>query len=84
METKYILDKLDDAVLIDRLHIVVKKNSDLTALLLAYVGEVDHRKLYLPAGFSSMHVFCTDRLSFSEAIAYKRIHSARAAPENSR
>ncbi len=50
-----------------------------TAELLAYVGEVDRRRLYLAEAYPSMFAFCTQKFSMSEAIAAKRIRAGRAA-----
>jgi hypothetical protein len=41
------------------------------------VAEFDVRGLYRDAGYSSMHVYCTDALQMSEAETYARIHAAR-------
>jgi hypothetical protein len=40
---------------------------------------VDSRKLYVGAGYSSMHAYCVGELHLSDDSAYKRITSARAA-----
>ena len=50
-----------------------------TALILAEIAEFSHRKLYAPAGYSSMHAYCVGRLGFTDDAAYNRIHAARAA-----
>jgi hypothetical protein len=50
-----------------------------TADQLADIGEVDARKLYLPAGYPSMHAFCMYELHMTEQAAFKRIHVARKA-----
>src|SRR5580765_1596033 len=47
--------------------------------MLAHIAEVDARKLYLPAGYPSMHAYCVQRLRLSEDAALKRIQAARAA-----
>jgi 5-methylcytosine-specific restriction endonuclease McrA len=52
-----------------------------TADLLADLAEVDARKLYLPAGYPSMHAYCVQELGFCEQAAFKRINAARAARE---
>jgi hypothetical protein len=52
---------------------------DLEADLLAHLGEVDARELYLAQGYPSMFGYCTEALHFSEACAYQRISAARAA-----
>src|SRR5262245_58978925 len=75
----YNLDHVADAPLIDRLKALVAKDNAFSAQMLAHVGEVDARKLYLAQGCSSMFSYCVERLNFSEGEAYKRIHAARAA-----
>jgi hypothetical protein len=50
-----------------------------TATLLAYIAEIDRRKLYLEHAFPSMFAFCVKRFHMSEAIAAKRIRAGRAA-----
>ncbi|HKQ56815.1 MAG TPA: HNH endonuclease [Candidatus Eisenbacteria bacterium] len=50
-----------------------------TAELLAVIGEVDARKLYLPIGYPSMFAYCVGARHYSEDMAYKRIRAARAS-----
>lgn len=50
-----------------------------TAELLALLGEVDFRKLYLGLGYSSLFVYCTSALHMSESAAYMRIAAARSS-----
>ena len=50
-----------------------------TAELVAHLAELDARKLYLPAGHSSMFTYYRDALGLSEHEAYNRIEVARAA-----
>ena len=68
----------DDKLLLG-LDELVAKNRHNEADLLAYIAEVDHRKLYLDQACSSMFGYCTEVLHFSEAQASHRIHAARAA-----
>ena len=75
----YNLDDVADVSLIEHLRALVAKDTALSAQLLAHIGEVDARKLYLAQGCASMFAYCLERLSFSEGEAYKRIHAARAA-----
>jgi 5-methylcytosine-specific restriction endonuclease McrA len=49
-----------------------------TATLLAYIAEIDRRKLYLEHAFPSMFAFCTERFHMSEAVAARRIRAGRA------
>ena len=55
------------------------KISQNTATLIAYIAEIDWRKLYLEHAYPSMFAFCTERFGMSEAIAHKRIRGGRAA-----
>lgn len=75
----YDLNRLDDTSLLVQLKALASKDSALSAELLAHVGEVDARKLYLEHACSSMFTYCVERLNFSEGEAYKRIYAARAA-----
>src|SRR5207249_2146915 len=50
-----------------------------TARLIAALGELDHRKLFLGQGCSSLFTYCTQVLHLSEHAAYGRIEAARAA-----
>ena len=77
--SSYTLSHLPSGELVVRLQTLVNRNSELTAQVLAHVGEVDARRLYLRAACSSMFAYCTDVLHLSEGATYKRIHAARAA-----
>src|SRR4029079_13891428 len=50
-----------------------------TAIILGEIGEFSYRKLYAPAGYSSVHAYCVGRLGYTDDAAYNRIHAARAA-----
>ncbi|MGE5177582.1 MAG: HNH endonuclease [Bacteroidota bacterium] len=75
----YTLTHLSDAVLVRDLNALVNRHRESTAQLLAHLAEVDSRRLYVPAGYSSMFGYCVGELRFSEDAAYKRIQAARAA-----
>src|SRR5437867_3440117 len=75
----YDLTHLSDPVLLRGLNSVVAQERGASAEVLAYLAEVDERRLYLLAGFPSMHAFCVGELRFSEDAAYKRIQAARTA-----
>jgi len=49
------------------------------AVLLAHLAEFDDRRLYLPAGFPSMYLYCLHQLHWCEQAAFKRIRAARTA-----
>jgi 5-methylcytosine-specific restriction endonuclease McrA len=75
------LTHLEDSVLLRDLAALVAQDRENTATLLAYLAEIDERRLYLPAGYPSMYAFCLGELHLSEDAAYKRIRAARAARE---
>lgn len=56
-----------------------REDYQLTARLVAHIAEFDARQLYLAKAYSSMHVYCTDRLGMTDAEAFRRIHAGRAA-----
>src|SRR6267378_3099230 len=70
---------LASAELVARVRQLVKRGNQAEAELLAYLGEVDARRLYLEEGCSSMFVWCQRVLHFSEGVTYKRIQAARSA-----
>jgi hypothetical protein len=69
--------RLSNAVLLREFEARLAKNHTDTAELIAYVAEIDRRKLYRPAGYSSMHRYCVGHFHLSEAASYRRIHAAR-------
>jgi hypothetical protein len=76
--SKYSLTHLSDGAVLSNLTALVARDRANTAELLAHLAEVDARKLYLPAGYSSMHAYCIDGLHLSEDMTWKRIQAARA------
>jgi 5-methylcytosine-specific restriction endonuclease McrA len=68
-----------DHGLLCELATTVSQDRNTTSRMLALIAEVDVRKLYLPAGYSSMYLYCVHELRMSEDVAYKRIRAARAA-----
>jgi hypothetical protein len=50
-----------------------------TAALIRALIELDTRRLYLSAGYSSLFTYCTQALHLSEGGAYNRIEATRAA-----
>ncbi len=56
---------------------LVHKDRRATAVMLAYIAEIDRRKLYLEHAYPSMFAFCTKRFHMSEAIAARRIRAGR-------
>lgn len=78
MPTYDLVHLSDDALLRD-LTTLVTRDRVLTAMLLAHLSEVDERRLYVPAGYPSMHAYCVGEFRFSDDAAFNRITAARAA-----
>ena len=78
MQIKDQLQNLDDIALLKTLSKLASKENEVTLDLLYHLGEVEARKLYLPAGFSSMFSYVTKELCYSEPAAYRRIVCAKA------
>jgi 5-methylcytosine-specific restriction endonuclease McrA len=79
---KYSLTQLPDHVLVRDLRSLVARERATTAELLAHLAEVDARRLYLPAGYTSMYQYCVGELRFSEDAAAKRIRALRVVREH--
>ena len=75
----YSLTHVGDRDLLQGLVSLVARDRATTAELLAHIAEVDARRLYLPAAYPSMHLYCVHELHLSEDSALKRIQAARAA-----
>ena len=75
----YSRSHLSDSTLLSDLRTHLSQERGSTAELVADIGEVDARRLYAPAGYSSMFAYCVEQLHLSEDAAYKRIQVARAA-----
>src|SRR5436309_10975285 len=76
---EYSLSHLSDHALERALAESVARDRAATTSLLAHLAEFDARRLYVPAGYPSMHVYCIHELRLSEQAAYKRIYAARTA-----
>src|SRR5512132_1696812 len=71
--------ELSDGALAAEVTRLAGREREATAQLVAALGEFDARKLYLPAGCSSMFTYCMQVLHLSEHAAYNRIEAARTA-----
>src|SRR6267154_2146224 len=75
----YSLSHLSDAELMRSTATSSAQEDTATATFLAHLAEMDARRLYLPAGYPSLHTYCVQVLHESEDAAYRRITAARAA-----
>jgi hypothetical protein len=79
MEDANLLRSLSDDELLHHLSELASRSRRVETDLVAHLGEVDERRLYASKACSSMFVYATEVLHFSEAEAYLRIAVARAA-----
>jgi hypothetical protein len=75
----YSLSHLSDPELMRSTAASSSQEDTATAAFLAHLAEMDARRLYLPAGYPSLHAYCVQVLHKSEDAAYRRITAARAA-----
>lgn len=73
------LTDLSDEELVLEVRTLAGREREATARLIASLGELDARRLYLAEGYSSLFTYCTHCLQLSEHAAYGRIEAARAA-----
>ncbi len=66
----------DHELLSDVSHLV-GSHRELTAKLVAHLGEIEERRLHLIAGYGSMFDFCVKGLGLSEGEAFRRILASR-------
>lgn len=74
-----ILANQTDARILSGLATLVTQERKRKSDFLAYLNEVDGRKLYAKEGYSSLFRFLTEKYVFSESSALKRIQAARLA-----
>jgi hypothetical protein len=79
MQSTHTFEAIADDELLRRLSALVAGSRLTEADLVAHIGEVDARRLYLREATPSMFVYCTERLHLSETEAGLRIAAARAA-----
>jgi hypothetical protein len=73
-----IPSQLTDFQLVEEVTRLASYERRTTAALVAHLAELEARRLYLSAGFSSMFAYCTQALRLSEGGAYNRIEVSRA------
>jgi hypothetical protein len=73
-----VVSALSDAALLAQVAALAERERQATVELVASLAELDARRLYLGAGYSSLFTYCTRVLQLSEHAAYGRIEAARA------
>ncbi len=79
MKTNISLADLCERQLLERFAALVDDDRSNTAQLLAYIAEIDERKLWAKHACPSMFAFCMQRFHMSESMTSKRIWAARTA-----
>ena len=77
--TCYSCVHLSNSAVLQGFAACISQDHTSTATMLGFLGEVDVRKLYVPASYPSMFMYCVHEHHMSEDMAYKRIQAARAA-----
>jgi 5-methylcytosine-specific restriction endonuclease McrA len=75
----YFFPQLADDSVLQAFDASLSQTCAATATMLAYLGELDHRRLYVRAAYPSMHQYCVREKHMSEHTADKRIRVARIA-----
>lgn len=76
------LKSIPDDELLRRLSELLQQSRRVESELVAHIGEVDQRRLYLGRACSSMFAYATEVLHLSEHEAYLRITAARASRQH--
>jgi len=76
-QNEYGLKSLADDQLISGLANIVHRRNQITAEFLAYLAELDERRLFLDLGFSSLFEYCVETLRLCESTAGRHIAAAR-------
>ncbi len=77
MKNAYETSILSDSKLISTLKSFICDERKLTTKILHYLQEVEARKLYLEAGYSSLFSYAIQELGYSSDAAYRRISAMR-------
>src|SRR5436190_2042427 len=77
MATRSTVTSLSDDALLAHVGNLAARERQVPVDLIAALDEVDARRLYLGAGYSSLFMYCTQALHLSEQAAYDRIAAAR-------
>ena len=76
---RFSIDHLADHAVDQGISSLAGARSENTAMMLAYIGAADARRLFVPLGYSTIHEYCMARFRISRDVAFKRITAARLA-----
>lgn len=72
---RFSLEHVTDDALLKGLEASVERERDSHAKLLAFIAEIDARKIHVAAGYSSLHDYCVRELHMSEDTADELIQA---------
>ncbi len=72
---------MNDKTLLQTIKTLVETERSLGLSILKFICEIEKRKCYADLGFSSLFLYLTKELKYSESDAYKRIESAKLLKE---
>ena len=71
------LKTISGSDLLSRTKSLVSEERRISADVLHHLREIERRRLFAEAGFSSLFAFCVAELKYSEGAAYRRINAMR-------
>ena len=77
MSNHLSLSAISDHDLLARLQDLRRRERETTLEILRHLNEVERRHLHMKLGYSSMFVYCTGHLRYSESAAGRRVQAAR-------
>ena len=75
------LKSLSGSELLSRTKSLVAEERRVSADVLHYLREIERRRVFAEAGFSSLFAYCLGELKYSEGAAYRRINAMRLLKE---
>ena len=69
--------QFSDQELLANIIILVKKEKNLTLLVIEHLAEIQNRRLFADLGYSSLFAYCTKHLGYCESEAYYRINTMK-------
>ncbi len=81
IQSTNILKSLSNEQLLSQTKNLVQKERKLAIQVIGHLSEIEHRKLYLRRGFSSLFDYTVKELGYSEGSAYRRIKAMKLCRE---
>ncbi len=77
MRTRHSLVSIPDHEVVAETRAILRARCENTADLLDHLAEIDERRLFLPAAYTSMYAYCIGELGMSEDSAAKTTQAIR-------